>query len=92
LSMSVANATGCVLRDDIAKPGSLTGVAYVTTSPVAGKTKRLQWVAITSEGRGLSFRADRWGVALKFPHLVSNLKRSFLKPLAKSNRKVFIKF
>jgi hypothetical protein len=59
LSMSIANATGCVLRDDIAKPGLLTGVAYVTTSPVAGKTKRLQWVAITSEGRGLSFRADR---------------------------------
>jgi len=59
LSMSLANATGCVLRDDIAKPGSLTGVAYVTTSPVVGKTKRLQWVAITSEGRGLSFRADR---------------------------------
>ena len=59
LSMSIANATGCVLRDDIAKPGSLTGVAYVTTSPVEGKTKRLQWVAITSEGRGLSFRADR---------------------------------
>lgn len=59
LSMALANATGCVLRDDIAKPGSLTGVAYVTTSPVAGKTKRLQWVAITSEGRGLSFRADR---------------------------------
>ena len=56
LSMSLANATGCVLRDDIAKPGTLTGVAYVT---VVGKTKRLQWVAITSEGRGLSFRADR---------------------------------
>jgi hypothetical protein len=47
-----------VLRDDIAKPGSLTGVAYVTTSTVPGK-KRLEWVAITSEGRGLSFRADK---------------------------------
>jgi hypothetical protein len=59
LSMDLANATGCVLRNDYRKPGSLSGVAYVTTSPVAGKTKRLQWVAITSEGRGLSFRADR---------------------------------
>ena len=59
LSMDIINATGCVLRDDIAKPSSLSGVAYVTTSPVQGRTKRLQWVAITSEGRGLSFRADR---------------------------------
>ena len=58
LSMDIINATGCVLRDDIAKPSSLSGVAYVTTSPVPGK-KRLQWVAITSDGRGLSFRADR---------------------------------
>jgi len=58
LSMDIINATGCVLRDDIAKPSSLSGVAYVTTSPVQGR-KRLQWVAITSDGRGLSFRADR---------------------------------
>ena len=58
-SMVLTNNTGCVLRDRSTLPGSLTGVAYVTTSPVAGKTKRLQWVAITSEGRGLSFRADR---------------------------------
>ena len=58
LSMNIDNATGCVLRDDIDKPGSLAGVAYVTTSPIPGK-KRLQWVAITSDGRGLSFRADR---------------------------------
>jgi hypothetical protein len=59
LSMDIINATGCVLRDHIDKPRSLTGVAFVTASPVPGKTKRLQWVAITSEGRGLSFRADR---------------------------------
>jgi hypothetical protein len=56
--MDLTNATGCALRDDFAKPGALSGVAYVTTSPVAGK-KRLQWVAITSDGRGLSFRADK---------------------------------
>ena len=59
LSMDIINGTGCVLRDDIAKPSALSGVAYVTTSPVQERTKRLQWVAITSEGRGLSFRADR---------------------------------
>ena len=57
LSMNIDNATGCVLRDAIDKPSSLSGVAYVTTSPIPGK-KRLQWVAITSDGRGLSFRAD----------------------------------
>jgi hypothetical protein len=59
LSMEIINGTGCVLRDDIAKPSSLSGVAYVSTSPVQGKTKRLQWVATTSDGRGLSFRADK---------------------------------
>ena len=59
LSMDIINGTGCVLRDDIAKPSALSGVAYVTTSPVQERTKRLQWVAITSDGRGLSFRADR---------------------------------
>lgn len=59
LSMNLTNNTGCVLRANSGNPGSLTGVAYVTSSPVAGKTKRLQWVAITSQGRGLSFRADR---------------------------------
>ena len=58
LSMNIDNATGCVLRDADDKPSSLSGVAYVTTSPIPGK-KRLQWVAITSDGRGLSFRADR---------------------------------
>jgi hypothetical protein len=58
LSMNLPNNAGCVLRDRLSLPESLTGVAYVTTSPVPGKN-RLQWVAITSQGRGLSFRADR---------------------------------
>ena len=58
LSIDLANATGCVLRNDYRKPGSLSGVAYITASPVVGK-KRLQLVAVTSEGRGFSFRADR---------------------------------
>jgi hypothetical protein len=38
---------------------TLTGVAYVTSSPVAGKTQRLQWLAVAPDGRGVSFRADR---------------------------------
>jgi hypothetical protein len=59
LTMDLANATGCHLTADSQVPISFSGVAYVTTSPVEGK-KRLQWVATTtSDGRGLSFRADR---------------------------------
>ena len=58
LSMQLPNTTGCDLSKLSQQPSSLSGVAYVTTSPVPGK-KRLQWVAITSDGRGLSFRADR---------------------------------
>jgi hypothetical protein len=58
-NMNLTNNTGCVLRDISGDPGTFTGVAFVTASPVAGRTKRLQWVAITSQGRGLSFRADR---------------------------------
>lgn len=38
---------------------SLTGAAFVTASPVAGKTQRLYLVGITSDGRGISFKADR---------------------------------
>ena len=56
---STRTHTGCVLRDISGDPGTFTGVAFVTASPVAGRTKRLQWVAITSQGRGLSFRADK---------------------------------
>jgi len=54
ISMTVPNATVCDLKNQ-----SLSGVAFLTSSPIAGKTKRLQWVATTSNGRGLSFRADR---------------------------------
>jgi hypothetical protein len=54
VSMTVPNATVCDLKNQ-----SLSGVAFLATSPIAGKTKRLQWVATTSDGRGLSFRADR---------------------------------
>ena len=82
--MDLANATGCHLTADSQVPISFSGVAYVTTSPVEGK-KRLQWVApTTSDGRGLSFRADRWAESLKFPLFVSNLKRSFRNSLRES--------
>ena len=38
---------------------ALTGAAFVTPSPVAGKTQRLYLVGVTTDGRGVSFKADR---------------------------------
>ena len=54
VSFAVPNATQCFIRSQ-----NLTGVAYVTSSPTSGKTQRLQWIATTADGRGVSFRADR---------------------------------
>lgn len=54
VSFNVPNATQCFIKGQ-----SLTGLAYVTSSPTAGKTQRLQWLATTADGRGISFRADR---------------------------------
>jgi hypothetical protein len=50
----IPNATQCFLKNE-----RLKGVAYVTTSPIAGKTERIEWVATAADGRGISFRADR---------------------------------
>ena len=54
VSFTVPNVTQCFLKSQ-----NLTGVAYVTSSPTPGKTQRLQWLATTADGRGVSFRADR---------------------------------
>jgi hypothetical protein len=54
VSFAVPNATQCFVKSQ-----NLTGVAYVTSSPASGKTQRLQWIATTADGRGVSFRADR---------------------------------
>jgi hypothetical protein len=54
VSFTVPNATQCFLKSQ-----NLTGVAYVTSSPTPGKTQRLQWLATTADGRGVSFRAER---------------------------------
>ena len=51
---NVPNATQCFFKSQ-----NMTGVAYVTSSPVPGKSQRLQWLAIAPDGRGVSFRADR---------------------------------
>lgn len=54
VSFNVPNATQCFLKSQ-----NMTGVAYVTSSPLPGKSQRLQWLAIAPDGRGVSFRADR---------------------------------
>lgn len=54
-SVTFPNATVCTSFGG----QSLTGAAFVTASPVAGKTQRLYLVGITPDGRGISFKADR---------------------------------
>lgn len=54
LKAQIPNATQCFLKNE-----GLSGVAFVIKSPVAGKTQRIQWLATSQDGRGLSFRADR---------------------------------
>jgi hypothetical protein len=53
-TFNVPNATQCSFKNQ-----TLTGAAFVTPSPVAGKTQRLYAVAISPDGRGISFKADR---------------------------------
>jgi len=38
---------------------ALTGVAFITTVPGGGSTRRLIWVATTTDGHAISFKADR---------------------------------
>jgi hypothetical protein len=54
LSLSVPTATQCSLKSQ-----TLNGAAFVTASPLAGKTQRLYLVGVTTDGRGISFKADR---------------------------------
>jgi len=53
-NFSIPNATQCSFKNQI-----LTGAAFITSSPVVGKTQRLYAVAISPDGRGISFKADR---------------------------------
>jgi hypothetical protein len=48
------NTTQCLFRNKL-----MTGVALIIKNPVAGKTQRLQLIAVTNSGEGLSFRADK---------------------------------
>jgi hypothetical protein len=54
LSLSIPTATQCSLKSQ-----TLNGAAFVTASPLAGKTQRLFLVGVTADGRGISFKADR---------------------------------
>jgi hypothetical protein len=54
LNLSIPTATQCSLKSQ-----TLNGAAFVTASPLAGKTQRLYLVGVTSDGRGISFKADR---------------------------------
>jgi hypothetical protein len=54
LNLSIPSATQCSLKSQ-----TLNGAAFVTASPSAGKTQRLYLVGVTTDGRGISFKADR---------------------------------
>jgi hypothetical protein len=54
LSLSIPIATQCSLKSQ-----TLNGAAFVSASPLAGKKQRLYLVGVTSDGRGISFKADR---------------------------------
>lgn len=54
ISLTLSISTACDFKGQ-----TLTGIAFVQKSPVAGKSQRLMWVATTSDGKGISFKADR---------------------------------
>ena len=53
-SVTIPTATQCSLKSQ-----TLNGAAFVITSPVAGKTQRLYLLGVTTDGRGISYKADR---------------------------------
>ena len=53
-SVTIPTATQCSLKSQ-----TLNGAAFVSTSPLAGKTQRLYLVGVTTDGRGISYKADR---------------------------------
>jgi hypothetical protein len=53
-TLAIPNATQCSLKNQI-----LNGAAFVTISPVVGKSSRLYIIGVTSDGKGVSFRSDR---------------------------------
>jgi hypothetical protein len=53
-SVTIPTATQCSLKSQ-----TLNGAAFVITSPVAGKKQRLYLLGVTTDGRGISYTADR---------------------------------
>jgi len=53
-SVTIPTATQCSLKGQ-----TLNGAAYVTTSPLTGKSQRLYIIGVTTDGRGISYKADR---------------------------------
>jgi len=53
-SVTIPTSTQCSLKGQ-----TLNGAAFLTTSPVAGKTQRLYIVGVSTDGRGISYKADR---------------------------------
>jgi hypothetical protein len=53
-SVTIPTATQCSLKSQ-----TLNGAAFVTTSPVTGKSQRLYLIGVTTDGRGISYKADR---------------------------------
>jgi hypothetical protein len=53
-SVTIPTATQCSLKSQ-----TLNGAAFVSTSPVAGKKQRLYLLGVTTDGRGISYTADR---------------------------------
>lgn len=54
LTLTLSISTACDFKGQ-----TLTGIAFVQKSPVAGKSQRLIWVATTADGKGMAFKADR---------------------------------
>ena len=54
LNVTLSQSTACDFSEK-----TLTGVAFVMASPAPNKTQRLIWIATTSTGQGMSFKADR---------------------------------
>jgi len=53
-SVTIPTATQCSLKGQ-----TLNGAAFISTSPMAGKSQRIYIVGVTTDGRGISYKADR---------------------------------
>jgi hypothetical protein len=54
VTLAIPNSLNCTRSGD-----TLGGVAVIYKSPLAGKTERLDLVAVDATGSGISFRGDR---------------------------------